>query len=627
MYHNSILGRQGGILKNGGNGTKNKNNVPVQYRINLAEPNVNSVGTLRGASASAAPIIAVNKERFDNRSSKKAYMNKVSNENLTYALDFRDSLRKVSGGETISKGNVISSGVDIYPRDKVRPIPTQASPIHMSMPLFIQACINMNYGMDNVLYDNTSKSLKFSTPSNGLIVPERHELFGLLLDDLHRIENGQFPVHPEWYDSFGSKMVPSKAKKLASLLNRISSLIQFTKENNTWLGKGCNHMRSIMNALLTDHLLDPRKYKKQAYYTFFYHLTEQAYDDHQGRAIRGEPKPSPLKNAELPPLPFPAAYVIDVLYKFRRESEATRQDLLAQAELARRTAAFSTALTARLNVRNNAKDARAAILAHQPARAARIAAADAAALAGLPAAYPAPPPIAGAGGGAGGGGGGKATHAARKAAYDARVAAAAAAAPAPAPAPAPPVPAIAPVTAGVIAAATGGAAGTITAAATATLHTAGIAPLAPAVPTGSIGMPSTPPSTFGSKRVMAPGGTPPGPSTSSSPASPSSSTASPSKYSFETMPVDEIIRRLVNKISPDRLIAGTNKLRPEDARVVDSLARLSIPDVEAKRSMLYLLNAILKDPENKQTEINLYNNLVNDHVKDKAAKDNLIFNL
>ncbi len=413
MYHNSILGRQGGILKNGGNGTKNKNNVPVQYRINLAEPNVNSVGTLRGASASAAPIIAVNKERFDNRSSKKAYMNKVSNENLTYALDFRDSLRKVSGGETISKGNVISSGVDIYPRDKVRPIPTQASPIHMSMPLFIQACINMNYGMDNVLYDNTSKSLKFSTPSNGLIVPERHELFGLLLDDLHRIENGQFPVHPEWYDSFGSKMVPSKAKKLASLLNRISSLIQFTKENNTWLGKGCNHMRSIMNALLTDHLLDPRKYKKQAYYTFFYHLTEQAYDDHQGRAIRGEPKPSPLKNAELPPLPFPTAYVIDVLYKFRRESEATRQDLLAQAELARRTAALSTALTARLNVRHNARVASDAILAHQPARAARIAAAKraarvaaAAALAGLPAAYPAPPPIAGAGAGAGGGGGG-----------------------------------------------------------------------------------------------------------------------------------------------------------------------------------------------------------------------------
>jgi hypothetical protein len=43
--------------------------------------------------------------------------------------------------------------------------------------------------------------------------------------------------------------------------------------------------------------------------------------------------------------------------------------------------------------------------------------------------------------------------------------------------------------------------------------------------------------------------------------------------------------------------------------------------------MLYLLRGILKDPKNKQTEIKFYNNLVNDHVKDKAVKDNLIFNL
>lgn len=69
-----------------------------------------------------------------------------------------------------------------------------------------------------------------------------------------------------------------------------------------------------------------------------YHIAEQSYDDHQGRAIRGEPKPAPLMNAQLPPLPFPSVYIQDVLLSHRQESEAALQDSIRQADMARRIA-------------------------------------------------------------------------------------------------------------------------------------------------------------------------------------------------------------------------------------------------------------------------------------------------
>lgn len=340
MFQSRVLGPQGGILRNGGNGTFGQKNVPKQYQLNLAEPSVKSVGVLRGASASAAPIIAVNKERYDNRSSKKQYETKVSSQNLTYFLDFRDAMKIVSGTESTTHG------ASLKPDTSDRPIPTHSTPIHRSFSLFVQACIDMNYGKDNSLYDNTSKSLKFSTPANGRIVPERQELFGMLLDDLKRISNGQFPVHTEWFGSYGTKMTPSKAKDLLSLLERISRLIQFTKEKNTWLGKGCDHLLSIMNALLTKNLLQPGKYNKQKYFSHFYHINEMSYDDNQGRAIRGEPKPTPLQNATLGPLPFPSPYIQDILLSFRQEAEAAKQDMLRQAELAARMAAQAIATEA-----------------------------------------------------------------------------------------------------------------------------------------------------------------------------------------------------------------------------------------------------------------------------------------
>lgn len=331
MFHSKILAPQGGILKNGGSGTFRQDKVPKQYELNLSEPNVGTVGTLRGASASAAPIVAVNKARFDNRSSTSAFTSKTSSENLTYFNDFRDAMKIVSGSESATSYQSL--------KPDAKPVPTHSKSFQKILPLMIQACIDMNYGKDNVLYDNTSKSLKFSTPANGRIVPERKELFGMLLDDLHRVENGQFPVHSEWFDAFGTRMTPSKATKFVSILERISRLIQFTKENNTWLGKGCDHIKSIMNALLIKNLLNPKTYQKQKYFTHFYRINETAYDDHQGRAIRGQPKPVPLTNAALPALPFPSIYIMDILRSFRQESQAAQEDVLRQAELAARMAA------------------------------------------------------------------------------------------------------------------------------------------------------------------------------------------------------------------------------------------------------------------------------------------------
>lgn len=317
-----------------GNGTFRQSNVPKQYQLNLAEPGIKSVGVLRGASASAAPVVAVNKARFDNRSSKKEIENTKSSENLTYFLDFRDALKIVAGTESSSNFESL--------KPESKPVPSHSRPLHRLLPLIIQACIDMNYGKDNVLYDNTSKTLKFSTPANGRIVPERRELFGMLMDDLHKIENGQFPIHSEWFEAYGTKMTPSKAKSILSILERISRLIQFTKENNTWLGKGCDHIRSIMNALLIKNLINPKTYNKQKYFSFFYHLNEQTYDDYQGRAIRGESKPKPLVNATLPVLlPFPNSFVRDVLVAGRVEVEAARRDLMNQTQLASQTAVTS----------------------------------------------------------------------------------------------------------------------------------------------------------------------------------------------------------------------------------------------------------------------------------------------
>lgn len=319
MYYNKVLGRTGGILPKGGKGTFREKNVPSQYKVNLAEPKNISVAS--GQSASAAPIVAVNKARFDNRAGK-TYSNVKSNDNLTYYLDFRDSLKVVSGGDT----------------KVIKPVPTHSKPFHKSMPLFIQACIDTSYSADNALYDNTSKTRKFSTPANGIIVPVRNDLFGSLIDDLKRVSSGQFPVHEEWFDSFGADFTPSRATELLSVITRVSKIISFAKEGNTWLGKGSVHMKSIMNALLIKNLLIPKTYNKQKYYTHMYHIAEQSYDDYQGRAIRGEPKPAPLKNAQLPPLPFPSAYIQDILLSHRQESEAARQDAIRQADMARRIA-------------------------------------------------------------------------------------------------------------------------------------------------------------------------------------------------------------------------------------------------------------------------------------------------
>lgn len=326
-----------------GNGTFRQSNVPKQYQLNLAEPGIKSVGVLRGASASAAPVVAVNKARFDNRSSKKEIENTKSSENLTYFLDFRDALKIVAGTESSSNFESL--------KPESKPVPSHSQPLHRLLPLIIQACIDMNYGKDNVLYDNTSKTLKFSTPANGRIVPERRELFGMLMDDLHKIENGQFPIHSEWFEAYGTKMTPSKAKSILSILERISRLIQFTKENNTWLGKGCDHIRSIMNALLIKNLINPKTYNKQKYFSFFYHLNEQTYDDYQGRAIRGESKPKPLVNASLPVLlPFPNSFVRDVLVAGRIEVEAARRDLMNQTQLASQAAVTSQMPTDFANV-------------------------------------------------------------------------------------------------------------------------------------------------------------------------------------------------------------------------------------------------------------------------------------
>lgn len=341
MYQSKVLAPQGGILRNGGNGTFKQKNVPNQYQLNLAEPGTKSVGVLRGASASAAPIIAVNKERYDNRSSNKQYDTKPTSGNLTFFLDFRDAMKLVSGTESSSSYESL--------KPETKPVPTHSKPLHRLIPLFVQSCIDMNYGKDNALYDNTSKTLKFSTPANGRIVPERKELFGMLLDDLHRIENGQFPVHSEWFDSFGTKMTPSKAKGLLSVLERISRLIQFTKENNTWLGKGCDHIRSIMNALLIKNLIQPSSYTKQKYYSFFYHLFEQSYDEYQGRAIRGEPKPKPLVNATLPTLPFQNTFLHDVLMSHAQEKEAARQDLMTQTHLSNQVSTSAVLPSSQVN--------------------------------------------------------------------------------------------------------------------------------------------------------------------------------------------------------------------------------------------------------------------------------------
>lgn len=330
MYFNRVMGRTGGMPFKG-NGTMGQDKVPSQYQINLAEPGIKSVGVLRGASASSAPIIAVNKARYDNRQPSKLYDTKTSSDNMVYFLDFRDALKQISGSDE-SNYNPTTSLISLKPKSK--PVPTHSTPVHKSMPLFIQACIDTNYGKDNALYDNTSKTLKFSTPANGRLVPERNDLFGMLMDDLMRIENGQFPVHEEWFDSFGLKMTPSKAHKLISILDRVSRLIGFMSENNTWLGKGSIHLRSIMNALLTKNLLDPATYEKQKYFSFFYHINEQAYDDNQGRAIRGEQKPEPLQNATLPTLPFPSPYIQDILLSYKQEEEAALKDLLANNELA-----------------------------------------------------------------------------------------------------------------------------------------------------------------------------------------------------------------------------------------------------------------------------------------------------
>lgn len=331
MYFNKVMGRTGGMPFKGQNGTKGQDAVPRQYQLNIAEPSIKSVGTLRGASASAAPIVAVNKERYDNRQPSKQYETKTSSGNLTFFLDFRDALKQVSGSDD-NNYNATTSLISLKPKSK--PVPTHSTPIHKSMPLFVQACIDTTYGKDNDLYDNTSKTRKFSTPAHGKLVPNRKNLFGLLMDDLSRIENGQFPVHEEWFDSFGIKMTPSKAHKLISLLDRIARLIGFMSENNTWLGKGSQHMLSIMNALLVKNLLNPKTYNKQKYFSFFYHINEQAYDDNHGRAIRGETKPVPLKDAQLPTLPFPSPYIRDILLSFRQEQEAAMKDLIAQNELA-----------------------------------------------------------------------------------------------------------------------------------------------------------------------------------------------------------------------------------------------------------------------------------------------------
>lgn len=319
MYYNKVLGRTGGILPKGGKGTFREKNVPSQYKVNLAEPKNISVAS--GQSASAAPIVAVNKARFDNRSGK-TYSNVKSNDNLSYYLDFRDSLKVVSGGDTKTS----------------KPVPTHSKPFHKSMPLFIQACIDTSYSADNALYDNTSKKRKFSTPANGIIVPVRDDLFGKLIDDLKRVSSGQFPVHEEWFDSFGSDFTPSRATELLTVITRVSKIISFAKEGNSWLGKGSVHMKSIMNSLLIKNLLNPKTFNKQKYYTHMYHIAEQSYDDHQGRAIRGEPKPAPLMNAQLPPLPFPSVYIQDVLLSHRQESEAALQDSIRQADMARRIA-------------------------------------------------------------------------------------------------------------------------------------------------------------------------------------------------------------------------------------------------------------------------------------------------
>lgn len=346
MYFNKKMGKSGGMPFKG-NGTEKQSDVPRQYQLNISEPGIKSVGTLRGSSASAAPIVAVNKARYDNRQPSKHYEEKTSSQNLTYFLDFRDALKKVSGTDELNV-NPTTSLTSLKPISK--PVPIHSTPIHISMPLFIQACIDMNYGKDNSLYDNTSKTLKFSTPAHGKIQPERKELFGMLMDDLNRIEQGQFPVHEEWFDCFGTKMTPSKAHKLRSLLERISRLIGFMLENNTWLGKGSVHMRSIMNALLTKNLIEPKTYQKQKYYSFFYHLTEQSYDDNQGRAIRGEPKPRPLVNAEMKTIPFPATYIKDALFAQNQERDAIQLDAYLQMRRAAEMASMAVTETVATDV-------------------------------------------------------------------------------------------------------------------------------------------------------------------------------------------------------------------------------------------------------------------------------------
>ena len=323
MFQNKVLGRTGGILNKA---PKKADNIPKQYTFNISE--ASNDGVSRGLSASAAPIIAVDKRKFANKT-KKFYKDVKSNDNLTYFLDFRDSLKVVSGGAEGLVGGV---------KEVSKPVPTHSKPFYKSMPLFIQACIDCNYGKDNILYDNTSKTRKFSTPANGRFVPERNDLFGILLDDLNRVSQGQFPIHEEWFDSFGADFTPSRAQELLSILARVSRLVNFTKETNTWIGKGSYHLTSIMNALLIKNLVDPRTYQKQKYYSHLYHISEQSYDDYQGRAIRGEPKPLPLKNATLPPLPFPSPYVQDILLGHRQEAEAARQDSMRQADMARRIA-------------------------------------------------------------------------------------------------------------------------------------------------------------------------------------------------------------------------------------------------------------------------------------------------
>lgn len=297
MFAAKKIGRSGGILPHGGNSTAMQGRVPLSHSINLAEPK-----PFQSQSASAAPVVAVNKARFDNRS--QSAKPAKSSENITFYNDFRDALRKVSGDDV----------------SEALPVPKHAKPFHKSMPLFIQACINVNYDKDNLKYENHSRVRKFSTPAHGKLIPVRDNLYAKLQDDLLRISNGQFPVHAEWFHTYGRDITPSRANDLLAILNRISSLLQFTNEKNTWKGKGCDQMLSIMNALVIQNVLMPKTYSKQKYYSMFFHINEASYDEHQKRAITGMPKNLPLRNGKLPDLPFPSMMATDILRSHQSQS-------------------------------------------------------------------------------------------------------------------------------------------------------------------------------------------------------------------------------------------------------------------------------------------------------------------